>query len=287
MLGSLLCRFFSSDPQFETWGSIRGDKSDQVSGFLEPSGLLISCDLLREDFMQSVIAKLNPHVVINCVGLIKQKSGAENLLLATALNGVMPHRLAKICMQTGARLIHISTDCVFSGEKGMYSERDNPDAEDVYGKSKSLGELVDYPNALTLRTSIIGHELNSNKSLLDWFLSQENEVKGFSRAIFSGVTTFELARIIRIILLEHPSMSGLYHVSSAPIDKYSLLGLVAKIYNKKINIVEDDSLVIDRSLSAEKLRKEIRYGAPSWEKMLIDLYHFYNATKREEAYVYQ
>ena len=199
----------------------------------------------------------------------------------------MPHRLAKICVQRGVRLIHISTDCVFSGSKGMYTERDNPDAEDVYGKSKGLGELLDYPGVLTLRTSIVGHELNGNKSLLDWFLCQEKPVKGFSKAIFSGVTTLELARLIKNILLTEPYLAGLYHVSSSPIDKYSLLTLVAKIYNKKIAITEDESLVIDRSLSSEKLKKAIRYSSPSWEKMLIDLYRFYSAIKREEAYVYQ
>lgn len=285
MLGSLLYRVLASDPLFETWGTLRSSKTQSVPEFLKYSGLLFSCDLLEGDCLQAVISKVNPQVVINCVGIIKQKPQAQDVLLATTVNGVMPHRLAKICAQRGIRLLQISTDCVFSGVKGMYNEWDAPDAEDIYGKSKSLGELLDYPNALTLRTSLVGHELASRHSLLDWFLGQQISVNGFSKAVFSGVTTLEMSRLIRQILLEHPHLSGLYHVSSPPIDKATWLRLVAKIYNKKIDIVDDASLVIDRSLDSTKLKMEIQYRAPGWEKMLIDLYRFYTAIKREEAYV--
>ena len=178
-----------------------------------------------------------------------------------------------MCRATGARLIHISTDCVFSGAKGGYREADFPDANDLYGRSKLLGE-VDYPNAVTLRTSIIGHELSGHRSLLGWFLKQQGKVKGFRRAIFSGLPTVELSRLVRDVVLQNPRLTGLYHVAAQPIDKYELLQLVAEIYNKNIELVPDDQLVIDRSLNADRFYEATGYRASTWPELIQSMYEF-------------
>ncbi|RYD60670.1 MAG: SDR family oxidoreductase, partial [Sphingomonadales bacterium] len=208
-------------------------------------------------------AEHRPELVINCVGLVKQLAGANRVLDAIPINTMLPHRLERLCAVAGARLVHISTDCVFSGKKGNYLESDASDAYDLYGVSKFLGE-VDTPNAITLRTSIIGPQLNSAHSLLGWFLSQSGSVKGFNRAIFSGLPTVELARVIRDHVIPRPDLTGLYHVSTAPIDKYELLQLFAAEYGRDIQIVPDDSLVIDRSLDSTRFKEATGYQPAAW-----------------------
>jgi dTDP-4-dehydrorhamnose reductase len=192
---------------------------------------------------------------------------ANNPLLAVPINTLLPHRLAALCSVSGARLVHISTDCVFSGSKGGYLESDFPDAYDLYGRSKLLGE-VDYPNAITLRTSIIGHEISGSRSLVGWFLAQEGRVKGFTRAKFSGLPTVELARVVRDFVLPRPELHGLYHVAAEPIDKFKLLMLIAQVYGKKIEIIPDNDFAIDRSLNGERFKAATGYVAPSWQTLI-------------------
>jgi dTDP-4-dehydrorhamnose reductase len=206
-------------------------------------------------------------VVINCVGLVKQLAEADDPLAAIPINSLLPHRLARLCGAAGARLVHMSTDCIFSGAKGMYTEADMPDAKDLYGRSKYLGE-VDYPNAITLRTSIIGHELNSGHSLVGWFLAQQGSVKGFRRAIFSGLPTVELARVIRDHVIPHPEMYGVYHVSADPINKFDLLTLISNVYGKKINIAKDEKFIIDRSLDSTRFRNATGYQPQPWPELV-------------------
>jgi dTDP-4-dehydrorhamnose reductase len=186
---------------------------------------------------------------------------------------MLPHRLARVCGLVGARLVHVSTDCVFSGAKGGYIEADFADADDLYGRSKYLGE-VDYPHAVTLRTSIIGHELDGARSLLCWFLAQGSSVRGFTRAVFSGLPTVELARVIRDYVLPAPALRGLYHVSSAPINKYELLGLIAKTYGKSIDITPQDEPVIDRSLDSTRFRAATGYSPPPWPDLIEQMRAF-------------
>ena len=192
-------------------------------------------------------------------------------LQAINVNSTFPHRLSILCEQYSCRLIHIGTDCVFSGEKGMYTEVDKSDAFDLYGRTKSLGE-VDYPHAITLRTSIIGHELNSSSSLTDWFLKQEVSIKGYKTAIFSGLPTLELARIIRDYVIPHPHLRGVYNVSAAAISKYDLLSLVSKIYNKKTVIYPDEQVEVNRSLDSNKFCAATGYVAPSWPELIKLMY---------------
>ncbi len=274
MLGSAVFRQFSADTQFEVWGTLRS--ASGLRNFPQPSHerLVTNVDVLDNDSLVGVLARVRPSVVINCVGLIKQLADAKDPLSALPINAMLPHRLAKLCQLAGARLIHVSTDCVFSGRQGMYTEADMSDAEDLYGKSKYIGELHDLPHAITLRTSIIGHEQGSHYALVDWFLSQTGSVKGFSKAIFSGLPTVELARVMRDLVVPKPELHGLYHVSVDPIDKLSLLRLVADVYGKSIQIMPDEKLVIDRSLDSSRFRAATGYVPPSWAeliKMMHDL----------------
>ncbi|MFM8331419.1 MAG: dTDP-4-dehydrorhamnose reductase family protein, partial [Candidatus Methylumidiphilus sp.] len=189
-------------------------------------------------------------------------------------NSLLPHRLATLCSIAGARLIHISTDCVFSGDRGGYTEDDPSDARDVYGKTKFLGEVTD-SHTITLRTSIIGHELQTTHGLVEWFLSQERQCKGYTKAIFSGLPTVVLARIISDIVISRPDLSGVYHLAARPISKYELLNLIAAVYGKEIEIIPDDQFVVDRSLSAERFRVATGYVAPDWAN-LVKLMHKYH-----------
>ncbi|MGE8399122.1 MAG: dTDP-4-dehydrorhamnose reductase family protein, partial [Burkholderiales bacterium] len=234
--------------------------------------VLSGVDVLDQDALTAAMVQVHPDVVINCVGLIKQLADAKDPLTALPINAMLPHRLAQLCALSGARLIHVSTDCVFSGTKGGYLETDTSDAEDLYGKSKYIGELHDEPHAITLRTSIIGHELNSDHSLVDWFLKQQGSVRGFTRAIFSGLPTVELARVMKDFVLPHPQLNGLYHVAAEPIAKSDLLALIARQYEKTIDIHPDAKLVIDRSLNSDRFTHATGYKAPSWPQ-LIELMH--------------
>jgi len=172
----------------------------------------------------------------------------------------------------GARLIHISTDCVFSGRTGMYTEEDPSDANDLYGISKYIGEIHNQDHVITLRTSIIGHELGSQYALIDWFLAQEGAVKGYAKAVFSGLSTVELARVLRDYVLPQPKLTGLYHVSAEPIDKLSLLKLVAKVYEKNIQITPDEHVQIDRSLDSTRFQQVTGYVPPTWPELVRKMY---------------
>jgi dTDP-4-dehydrorhamnose reductase len=225
------------------------------------------------DSLTHLFAVVHPDVVINCIGLVKQLAEADAPLIAIPINSLLPHRLARLCELAGARLVHMSTDCVFSGEKGMYTEADAADAKDLYGRSKYLGE-VDYPHAITLRTSIIGHELDGARSLIGWFLAQEGSVKGYRRAIFSGLPTVEIARVIRDHVISHPDLHGIYHVSAEPINKFDLLTLVAQTYGKAIDISADDQLVIDRSLDSTRFRQATGFKPKPWPELVRSMREF-------------
>lgn len=268
MLGNAVFRVFSADIGYETWGTLRSSAALRHFPEQARARLLTGVEVLDQDALVAVLARVQPDVVINCIGLIKQLADAKEPLTALPINAMLPHRLARLCKLGGARLIHVSTDCVFSGRRGMYRESDLSDAEDLYGKSKYIGELHDLPHAITLRTSIIGHELGSNHALVDWFLSQQECVKGFTKAIFSGLPTVELARVMKDFVVPHRELNGLYHVAADPIDKFSLLGLVAAQYGRQIAICPDDALVIDRSLDGSRFGNATGYVAPAWPELI-------------------
>jgi dTDP-4-dehydrorhamnose reductase len=228
-------------------------------------------DITDDDALGRALGQAKPEAVINCVGLIKQRDEASDESLTRRVNAEFPHHLAKRCGEAGARLIHFSTDCVFAGTEGNYTESDPPDATDLYGQSKHRGEVAD-AHCVTLRTSVIGHELGTNFALLDWFLSQRGQaVSGFTKAIYSGFTTLEMARIVERILTCHTDLSGVWHVASEPISKFELLKLCQAKLGWDGVIEPSADFVCDRSLDAGRFNQATGYSPPSWEAMISEL----------------
>lgn len=273
MLGNAVTRVMAESSDLKVWCTARSRGVEKVLPEEISGNIRYGVNALDPDALTALLEDIRPDLVINCVGLVKQLSNANDPLEALPINAILPHRLARLCALAGARLIHVSTDCVFSGAKGNYVETDDSDAKDLYGRSKYLGE-VDYPNAITLRTSIIGHELSSSHGLIGWFLSQSGKIKGFTRAIFSGLPTVELARVMRDVVLPRPELHGVFHVAAAPISKYDLLRLVNSVYNKSIEILPDDKVTIDRSLNAERFEKATGYVAPAWLDLIKRMHEF-------------
>jgi dTDP-4-dehydrorhamnose reductase len=273
MLGSSMIRVLSERTEWEVFGTIRAARDKQFFVASISDRLIAGVDVQHFDSLVKVLDKIHPNVVINCAGLTKHKSEAEDPLVFIPINTLMPHRIAGLCKMIGARLIHFSTDCVFSGDRGGYVEEDFSDARDVYGKSKALGEVL-YPNTITLRTSTIGHELQSKYGLLDWFLSQNGQCQGYTRAVFSGLPSAVLARVVRDVVIPQTELSGLYHIAAKPVTKFELLKLIGNVYGKAIDIVPDDRLVIDRSLNAKRFQLATGYVAPEWPE-LINFMHAY------------
>jgi dTDP-4-dehydrorhamnose reductase len=273
MLGNAIFRFFAQSTAFDTFGSARSTRAFHLFPESLSDRVVCGVDVENMDSLVSLFIKIRPDIVINCIGLVKQLAEADDPLVAIPINSLLPHRLAQLCKFARARFVHLSTDCVFSGNQGMYTESDVADATDLYGRSKYMGE-VDYPHAITLRTSIIGHELEGERSLVGWFLSQEGSVKGFKRAIFSGLPTVEVARVIRDYVIPHPELHGLYHVSATPINKFDLLVLVAEIYGKSIEISVDEKLVIDRSLDSTLFKQTTGFVPKSWRELICSMHDF-------------
>lgn len=273
MLGNAMFRLFGDSAGFEVFGTVRSGGIRQHFPDHLQDRLISGIDITDFDDLVRALGTIQPDVVINCVGVVKQLESAKDPLTTLPINSLLPHRLARLGALTGARIVHVSTDCVFSGHKGNYVEQDLPDATDLYGRSKLLGEL-EQPGTITLRTSIIGRELQGNHSLVDWFLSQNGSVKGYRRAVFSGLPTCELARVVRDYVLPRPTLSGLYHVSAAPIDKLSLLLEIAKQYDHAIDITADDTVTIDRSLDSSRFREATGYAPPAWPDLIESMRAF-------------
>ena len=218
-----------------------------------------------------VMGDFRPEAVVNAVGIVKQRGAAKEAIPSLEINALLPHRLALLCRAVGARLVHLSTDCVFSGRKGNYTEGDVADAEDLYGRTKLLGEVTD-AGCITLRTSIIGLELSRRTGLIEWFLAQRGEIRGFTKAIYTGLTTAEMSHVIERVLVEHPHLSGVWQVASEPINKYDLLVRFSEVLGRDdVRIVPDDTVSIDRSLLPVAFERATGYSAPGWNEMLKEL----------------
>ncbi len=238
---------------------------------LQGSDVVSGVDVLDFLRLRELLEDLRPRYIVNCVGIIKQRPEVHDAVPTIAINALLPHQLAAVSGSWGGRLIHFSTDCVFSGSRGRYTESDFSDARDLYGRSKFLGE-VDGPNALTLRTSIIGRELTQHRSLLDWVLSQDGGVvHGFTRAIFSGVTTNHLASLVGRVIRNHQTLQGLYQVASNPVRKYDLLCLIRDAFSLDLEVIPDSSEDCDRSMLGDRLRSAIGYQSPSWPELVTEL----------------
>ncbi|QID17000.1 SDR family oxidoreductase [Nitrogeniibacter mangrovi] len=273
MLGNAMYRTLFGDSGLEAWGTVRSAGAMRHFDEEMAARIVTGVDVETADGLLGVFERVKPQLVVNCIGLVKQYAAAKDPLLALPINAMLPHRLSRYCALVGARLVHFSTDCVFSGKTGGYRESDPSDAEDLYGKSKFIGEVSD-AHAVTLRTSIIGHELESHHGLVEWFLRQTDGIHGYRRVIFSGLPTVEISRIVRDFVIPHPELSGVFHVASAPIAKHDLLQLVATEYGKSISIEPDDSVVLDRSLIADRFRDATGYVAPDWPELVRRMKNF-------------
>lgn len=239
---------------------------------IDRSKIFDGIDALEIDKVESVIEQVRPDVVFNCIGIVKQLEMASNHKACIELNSLFPHNLAQICEKFHARMIQFSSDCVFNGANGMYVESDAPNATDLYGKTKALGEIDYLDNVLTLRTSFIGREVFPHGGLINWFEAQKGKVvKGFSNAIYSGLPTSTFIDVLNDFILPNTNLHGIYHLSSSPIDKYTLLKLVNEKFGLGISIEKDPSFVIDRSLSSEKLQVKTGLALPEWDELVNDL----------------
>lgn len=238
---------------------------------LQGDDVVRGVDVTNFSALEVILSAFRPEYVVNCVGVIKQRAEAISPIPSITVNSLLPHKLAQVTARWGGRIIHFSTDCVFSGKRGEYSEEDHSDAVDLYGKTKFLGEVA-VANALTLRTSIIGRELTRHRSLLDWFRAQNKKtVRGYRRVIYSGVTTNYLAELVASIIQQHPGLNGLYQVASEPISKYDLLCLLREAYQLDVCTEPDDLEVSDRSMRCDRLREAIAYKCPPWPVLIRQL----------------
>lgn len=274
MLGFQLFKFASKSSNFSIFGVVRNK-----SVFLKKINIKDANQIYELDDIQNfsklteIVEIISPDVIINAIGIVKQSDLALNAIASIEINSLLPHKLAKICLDKSAKLIHISTDCVFDGLKGNYQLTDVSNAIDLYGRSKYLGE-VNYGNTITLRTSIIGHDIRGyNYGLLDWFLQSKSTVLGYNKAIFSGLTTLELAHLIFEKILPKPSVNGLFQVASHPINKFDLLNIIRDRYNLDIEIIASDQVKIDRSLDGAYFNQVFNYSPPTWPRMIEDFYN--------------
>jgi dTDP-4-dehydrorhamnose reductase len=268
MLGHKLLQACQSD--FETWATVRG-RCMPHAGLLEPARTVTDVNGADPDALAAAMARVRPDAVINAIGIVKQRPEAKDPVQSLTVNSLLPHRVAGLCAISGARFIHVSTDCVFSGRKGRYVETDQPDAEDLYGRTKHLGEVI-APRCLTIRTSIIGRELAGGASLVEWFLAQRGRpVPAFTHARFSGLTTIALSRIIVRLLREHPELTGLYHVAAEPISKHDLLAQLQNAFDLPVRLEPRSEPAIDRTLDGSRFRHATGLAAPSWPEMIAEL----------------
>lgn len=269
MLGHRLWKHLHT--KHDVWATLRRSFDSYSHPLFDRARTITGFDAANTQQLIKAFKAAEPDLVVNCIGIIKQLKEAHNTPLSLEINALLPHRIAEVAALAGARLIHISTDCVFSGKKGNYTEKDTSDAEDIYGRTKFLGE-ISYSDCLTLRTSIIGHELETKSGLIEWFLGEKGkEVKGFRRAIYSGFTTVEMARIIELVAVRAPTLEGVWQASSEPINKFELLRLVAEHYKWPGALIPDDTFVCDRSLNSDAFRKATGYTPPSWPEMVREL----------------
>lgn len=271
MLGHQL--FMSLKNNHEVCVTLHQDLSQyQNYGIFNSDNSYANIGVTQTDAVQKVLIDYQPQAVINAAGIVKQSKTAKEIIPCLEINAIFPHQLSLMCNKVNARFIHISTDCVFSGKKGKYVENDFSDAEDLYGRSKYLGEVHD-SHCVTLRSSIIGLELARKRGLIEWFLAQKGSIKGFKRAIYSGLTTQEMSRVIERILLNHPELSGVWHVSSdTAINKYELLKTFSEMLGRDdIQITPDEDFACDRSLLSDRFNHATGYKPPSWIDMLNEL----------------
>ncbi len=273
MLGHKAFERLSLNDEYQVFGTLRNenDIKKYFKKSKNTSNIFSKIDALNLNTVLKLIDKLRPDLILNCIGIIKQLKESQKPLLSIEINSLFPHKIANHIENSKTRLIHISTDCVFSGVKGNYLETDYSDAKDLYGKTKYLGELTSYKNSITLRTSIIGPEIKGKVSLLEWFLRQKKMVNGYTNAVYSGFPTIELINIIENYIIPNPSIYGLYNVASDPISKYELLKIISKVYHKQIIINSFNEFKSDKSLNCGKFIKDFNFKKKAWSQMILEM----------------
>ena len=267
MLGSVIFRRLSASSNVDVYGTVRKESKSKIFAPNLRSSVLSGMDALNPESVRNLLNQLIPNIVINCIAINHIGKTQSEVQDAYQVNAVLPHWLVEFCRPIGTRLIHISTDGVFSGIKGSYTELDTPDPINEYWLQKLKGEVFD-ENCITLRTSMIGHSLEGASGLVDWFLNQSISCKAYSNALFSGLTTYEIATIIQDIIIPNTSLSGLYHLSADPISKYGILELIASEYEKKIELIADASYSINRTLDSSKFKFHTGYKPPKWDQLI-------------------
>jgi len=269
MLGHQLLRTFGAAHEVRV--TLRRELDAYAStGMFQAANAYACIDAHAPESLRGVLARFRPDAVVNAIGLVTHRAGEQDIVSHIEINALFPHRLWSLCREHGARLVHVSTDAVFSGGRGGYHEDDAPDPVDTYGRCKLLGEVVG-AGALTLRTAIVGLGLTRGTGLIDWFLRQRNEAKGYRNAFFSGLTAKELSRVIEKLVRGHPGAAGLYHLSAARLSKFDLLSGLRDRLGLSIRIVPEDAPRIDRSLDSTRFRAAFSYSPPSWNEMLDEL----------------
>ena len=269
MLGHEAIRVLA--PDFEVWGACRNPQDLPDLG-VPRERMLGGLDATNADSADALVDQARPDLVLNAVGIVKQRAAAKAAVPSIMANSLWPHLLADACAVHGARMVHVSTDCVFSGALGQYTESDVPDDFSLYGRSKLLGEVTDRDNVVTVRTSMVGWQLGEPTGLVAWFAAHRNEpLRGFTKAIFSGMTTRALTEVVRDVLLPDATISGLWHLSADPIDKYALLADLAKKLGWEVDLSPVDEPVIDRSLDSTRFRERTGWNPPNWDEMLVEL----------------
>ena len=271
MIGHVLFNYLCLNSNYKTYGTIR--LNNQSESLFKNNKNVFTISMKKDTEFIRLIDKISPNLIINCLGIVKQKLSDHNYLSTIYMNSLLPHRIEKICRKFSIRLINFSTDCVFSGVKGNYKEDDIPDPIDFYGRTKLVGE-VNYGNVLTIRTSFIGHQINAKYGLLEWFLTQKDNCKGFVNAIYSGLPTIEIAKILNDHIIVNKKLIGLYQISGNAINKYELLSLINKIYGLKLNIEKEHEVKIDRSLNSKKFEDATGYKPPNWESLIKKMHEY-------------
>jgi len=275
LIGNTITKFFLNQSKYETFGILRDLEKISFFDNRYHKNFIHIDNILDFEKFEKILIKLKPKLIINCLGITNKflKNNFKSVEESIKINALFPRRLHEICSKIDVRLIHLSTDCVFSGRKGSYKEDDIPDPLDIYGRSKLLGEL-NYSNSLTIRKSVIGHEFLSRNGLLEWFLNKKETVEGYKNAIFSGLTVLELAKIIDQYIIPNKKLSGIIHVAGNPISKYELLHLISIEYQKKINIIPNESLKIDRSLNSKLFNDKTGYQMKDWKELISTMREF-------------
>jgi len=251
--------------------TLRNLPSDYASGLFNSDNSFGGIDVSLSEALEPVLKTYRPDAVVNAIGVTKQRADGSSVIPTIEINALFPHQLARLCARYEARLVHMSTDCIFSGKTGFYDELAVSDAKDLYGRSKFLGE-VSQSHVVTLRKSTIGLELAGAHGLVEWFLAQHGKIKGFRKAIYSGLISTELAGVIEDILVNQPALSGIWNVASEPLNKYDLLVQLSESLGRTdIEIEPDDNFVCNRSLNGAAFQRQTGYITPSWRMMLDEL----------------